>query len=241
MSMPDNPFSGEKPAAKGGGCMKAVVILIASFFLMIGLITACGPETTEVEVPGPTVTATVTDTPSPTTVTNTATTTVTETAEPEPEETEPESGPEPGTASAANSENDAGTDTAQRAGVAAVPPPSTGARSRTGPCPGARSRTGADRTHHHRRRFLQERRDRSDRADDHRPEQNVHQEPGRKHPSLALKPHARGNGLRRVPLLPAGHTSRKVDHKESSRGRAAPGVPAAPVFWRVDVILCPST
>ena len=84
--------SNATPTKRGAGCVKWGAILGSSFLIFMGLITACGPDTVESEVPGPTVTQTVTSTTTatPPTRTVTKTTTVEPTVEePVEEEVEP--------------------------------------------------------------------------------------------------------------------------------------------------------
>ncbi|BAF54861.1 hypothetical protein [Corynebacterium glutamicum] len=78
------------PTKRGAGCGKWAAILGSSFLIFMGLVTACGPDTVESEVPGPTVTQTVTQTTTATPATRTVTTTVEPTTEePVQEEVEP--------------------------------------------------------------------------------------------------------------------------------------------------------
>lgn len=62
---------------RSGGCTKPIGIAIAGFFVFIGLVTACGPETIETEVET-TVTVTATADNITTTVTEEVTVTATE-------------------------------------------------------------------------------------------------------------------------------------------------------------------
>lgn len=77
------------------GFAKPISTVIAGFFVMIGLISACGPEVTEVEVQGPETTVTVTKTAPTVTKTTTVTSEPEEIEEvelvvdPEPEPVEP--------------------------------------------------------------------------------------------------------------------------------------------------------
>lgn len=73
------------PTKRGTGCAKWAAILGSSFLIFTGLVTACGPDTVETEVPGPTITQTVTNTTTATPSTRTVTETTT--VEPTPEET----------------------------------------------------------------------------------------------------------------------------------------------------------
>lgn len=73
------------PTKRGAGCAKWAAILGSSFLIFTGLVTACGPDTVETEIPGPTITQTVTSTITATPSTRTVTETTT--VEPTPEET----------------------------------------------------------------------------------------------------------------------------------------------------------
>lgn len=73
------------PTKRGAGCAKWGAMLGSSFLIFMGLVTACGPDTVETEVPGPTITQTVTSTTTATPSTRTVTETTT--VEPTPEET----------------------------------------------------------------------------------------------------------------------------------------------------------
>lgn len=113
-SSPSHP---ETPAKRGSGCIKWGAILGSSFLIFMGLVTSCGADTVEVEVPGPTVTQTVTSTMTTTEKATTITKTVTESSteeEPVQEAVEP-------AAAESHSEPDNNINTPR--GFAAIPAP----------------------------------------------------------------------------------------------------------------------